>query len=89
MGADTAAMNEMPAVAAFCTISKLARLVITCCAADARPVEVEIRSAQRPATGSWLTVTGRYGGVDPAQPTFPVLAARTLTAVRQPTDPYE
>lgn len=67
----------------------LARLVITCCAADARPVEVEIRADQAPARDTWLRVTGRYAGVDPAQSSFPVLTATSVTAIKQPTNPYD
>lgn len=67
----------------------LARLVITCCAADARPVEVEIRTDQLPARDSWVRIVGRYAGVDPDQPTFPVLLANSVSTVAQPTNPYD
>jgi uncharacterized repeat protein (TIGR03943 family) len=67
----------------------LARLVITCCAADARPVEVIVRTTDRPSLSSWQTVVGRYAGRDPVLPTFPVLAATSVTPVRPPTNPYE
>jgi uncharacterized repeat protein (TIGR03943 family) len=67
----------------------LARLVITCCAADARPVEVFVRSPTHPAEDSWVAVTGRYAGTDKAQPTFPILAASTVLTVTQPVNPYD
>lgn len=67
----------------------LARLVITCCAADAAPVEIEVRTDHPPATGAWVTVVGRYAGVDPQRPTFPVLTARSTIAVSEPTNPYD
>ncbi len=67
----------------------LARLVITCCAADARPVEVEIRTGQRPARDGWVQVTGTLTGVDPVATSFPVLTARSVRPIDQPTNPYD
>jgi uncharacterized repeat protein (TIGR03943 family) len=67
----------------------LARLVITCCAADARPVEVYIRTDQHPPQDEWVTVTGTYAGNDPAGPTFPLLAATAIVPVAQPKNPYD
>jgi uncharacterized repeat protein (TIGR03943 family) len=67
----------------------LARLVITCCAADARAVEVFIHSAEHPAGNDWVTVTGRYAGTDPAEPTFPLIDAATVMAVPAPKNPYD
>ena len=67
----------------------LARLVITCCAADARPVEVYIRTAQHPPADEWVTVTGTYAGVDPVDTTFPLLASTAIVGVAQPKNPYD
>jgi uncharacterized repeat protein (TIGR03943 family) len=67
----------------------LARLVISCCAADARPVEVVVRSDRHPAADSWLTATGRYDGTIRQQRTFPVLHAESIQPVKQPTNPYD
>jgi uncharacterized repeat protein (TIGR03943 family) len=67
----------------------LARLVITCCAADARPVEVFVRTLNRPPIDAWLTVTGRYAGTDPAEPTFPVVTASSIDTVKEPANPYD
>jgi uncharacterized repeat protein (TIGR03943 family) len=67
----------------------LARLVITCCAADARPVEMFVRSPQRPPPDSWVDVTGRSAGADPAQPNFPLLTADSVRTVNEPTNPYD
>lgn len=67
----------------------LARLVITCCAADARPMELDVRSDQHPADGTWLTVTGSYAGVEPDAASFPVLNATEISQVNRPTDPYD
>ncbi len=67
----------------------LARLVITCCAADARPVEVFVQARSRPPTGGWVTVTGSYARTMPGRPGYPVLAATSERPVEQPTNPYE
>ncbi len=67
----------------------LARLVISCCAADARPVEVMIDGAPPSTTGGWVRVTGRYAGTGTAPLHLAILHAATQVAVRQPTDPYD
>ncbi|HEY2041485.1 MAG TPA: TIGR03943 family protein [Jatrophihabitans sp.] len=67
----------------------LARLVITCCAADARPIEVVVHTTQHPVDDSWVATTGRYVGTDPAAPTLPILAATSISSVTEPRDPYE
>jgi uncharacterized repeat protein (TIGR03943 family) len=67
----------------------LARLVITCCAADARPVEVYVRTDQHPPPDQWVNVTGTYAGNDPVDATFPLLTATAIVPVEQPTNPYD
>jgi uncharacterized repeat protein (TIGR03943 family) len=67
----------------------LARLVITCCAADARPVEVYVRSDQHPPPDQWVTVIGRYAGNDPVETTFPLFSVTAITPVSQPKNPYD
>ncbi|MTD54863.1 TIGR03943 family putative permease subunit [Amycolatopsis pithecellobii] len=70
----------------------LARMVITCCAADAYPLKVRMRGL--PAgyeNDTWLEVTGRVvpGTATKATtftPDFVVASARRITA---PADPYE
>ena len=69
---------------------RLARLVITCCAADARAVVVRIRSpAAAPRPDAWVKVIGTYAGTSPAEPTLPVLRAETVTPVSAPDNPYD
>jgi uncharacterized repeat protein (TIGR03943 family) len=67
----------------------LARLVITCCAADAQPIEVEVRATSPPPGDAWVTVVGRYAGGDAGRVRLPVLSATSIAAVAQPTNPYE
>lgn len=70
----------------------LTRLLISCCAADARPDKVEIRGADAPEVDSWVTVTGTWHpkgklGSDAAWP--PVLDASSIKHIKQPESPYE
>jgi uncharacterized repeat protein (TIGR03943 family) len=68
----------------------LARLVITCCAADARPIDIEVHTASSfPAAGGWVSVIGRYAGLSPTDTTLPVVRADVVTAVKQPSNPYD
>jgi len=69
----------------------VARLLVTCCAADAQALKVEIRGADAPAADSWVTVTGTWHpmgkpGSDTARP---VLDAVSVQKTAAPSDPYE
>lgn len=67
----------------------LARLVITCCAADARPYDIDVTSRDRaPPTGAWVAVTGRYAGAGPDGAVVPAVRASSVVAVPQPANPY-
>ena len=70
----------------------LARLVMSCCAADARPVKVVVQGGQSFPADSWVAVTGTYGGMDDAairSEKIPVIRADSVEAVRAPSEPYE
>lgn len=68
----------------------LARLVITCCAADARPYDIAVVGASRsPPPGTWVAVTGRYAGASAAGPVVPAMRGTEVTVVPEPNDPYE
>jgi uncharacterized repeat protein (TIGR03943 family) len=71
----------------------LTRMIITCCAADARPVKVGLTGAVPPGTAAdtWLEVTGAYTAQtdpDPVDgepiPYVTVTAARPIPAPKQP-----
>jgi uncharacterized repeat protein (TIGR03943 family) len=67
----------------------LSRLVITCCAADARPIEVGVTaSGAAPPADTWVTVTGTYGGVIDND-TLPVIDATKVSAISEPSNPYD
>lgn len=68
------------------------RLLISCCAADARPDKIEIRGIDAPPTDAWVTVTGTWHpkgklGSEEARP--PVLDGTSVRRVKQPENPYE
>ncbi|MFI1210271.1 TIGR03943 family putative permease subunit [Streptomyces sp. NPDC020802] len=69
----------------------VARLLVTCCAADARALKVEIRGADAPAPDTWVTVTGTWHPMgEPGSDTArPVLDAESVRRTRAPSDPYE
>ncbi len=69
----------------------VARLRVTCCAADAQALKVEIRGADAPAADSWVQVTGTWHptgrpGTDAARPVLDAVSVKRTTA---PSDPYE
>jgi uncharacterized repeat protein (TIGR03943 family) len=70
----------------------LSRFVITCCAADARVVQVDAYGAQAPPRDSWVEIVGTWHrpgkGFDPLVDT-PGIAVKTMTSIPQPEVPYE
>jgi uncharacterized repeat protein (TIGR03943 family) len=75
--------------------SYLARMVITCCAADARPVKVGLTGdlPGNPAPDSWLQVTGTYTARTDTDPVngepIPYLTVTAAQPIPVPKLPYE
>ncbi|GAB2475076.1 TIGR03943 family putative permease subunit [Jatrophihabitans fulvus] len=69
----------------------LARLVITCCAADATPVAVRITAPDAGGlpVNTWVRVTGRYAPPAADDPDVPGLAAVRVERVPTPSEPYD
>lgn len=72
----------------------LARLSITCCAADAQRDDIEVRlgdgvRAPPVPAGSWLEITGRFAGVSRRNEFIPVLVATGISAAAAPANPYD
>lgn len=70
----------------------LARLLITCCAADASTYKIRIKGADAPVNDTWVAVTGTCHpkgklGSEEAWP--PVLDATAVRTVKEPANPYE
>jgi uncharacterized repeat protein (TIGR03943 family) len=71
----------------------LVRLVITCCAADARPIKITVRGAPGGLSAdTWVEVVGEYAGLDTAagrSAEIPVIKAESVHIVSAPAEPYE
>ncbi|EOD63070.1 TIGR03943 family putative permease subunit [Amycolatopsis vancoresmycina] len=71
----------------------LARLVISCCAADAFPVTVRLRGGEADhfASDAWIQVTGQVvpGTATKANNYTPDFTPASVTTVPTPKDPYE
>ncbi|MFI5610416.1 TIGR03943 family putative permease subunit [Amycolatopsis sp. NPDC051903] len=71
----------------------LARLVISCCAADAAPVTVHVKggAADRFPSDTWLKVTGQVvpGTANEANGYTPDFVPTTVERIAAPQDPYE
>ncbi|WP_093596088.1 TIGR03943 family putative permease subunit [Streptomyces griseoaurantiacus] len=68
----------------------LNRIIISCCAADARTVKVRVRSPHTPAADTWVTVTGtwRPGGTLGTASAPVALEARSVRKVAKPVNAY-
>jgi uncharacterized repeat protein (TIGR03943 family) len=69
----------------------VARLVITCCAADAMPVKARLVGAEGLVDDEWITVTGqvRPDSAVQADNYVPVFDTTTVKKIGTPSDPYE
>jgi uncharacterized repeat protein (TIGR03943 family) len=68
------------------------RLLVSCCVADATTSKVQVRGADAPATDTWVTVTGVWhpkGRLGSTAAWPPLLDAKTVKKVHEPSDPYE
>lgn len=74
-------------------VDYVARLVITCCAADATPMRVRLTGhlADELPDDQWIRVTGRLrpGSATAADGYTPTLDTTALATVGAPADPYE
>jgi uncharacterized repeat protein (TIGR03943 family) len=68
----------------------VARIALSCCAADGRPVRVEVVGAPAPAADSWVTVQGRLTRLEgEGSRRVPVLAVDSVRPVDAPVQQYE
>ncbi|WP_281283154.1 TIGR03943 family putative permease subunit [Kutzneria buriramensis] len=69
----------------------VARLVITCCAADAMPVKARLVGSEGLADDQWITVTGkvRPNSAMQADNYVPVFDVESVKKIAVPGDPYE
>ena len=69
----------------------VARLVISCCAADASPMQLHVEGPAPAPEGSWVNavVTAQDGTAGQANDYVPTVSVMSLTPTSQPSDPYE
>ncbi|MEV6238557.1 TIGR03943 family protein [Lentzea sp. NPDC051838] len=71
----------------------LVRMILTCCAADGRPVKIAMRNAEDLPDDTWVEVTGSYveesvtDGVNGEK--IPYIDVESMAETRQPERPYE
>ena len=74
---------------------RLTRMILTCCAADARPVKITLLGEwpRRLEPDSWVTVEGSYDSRMDKDPSngegIPYLRVSAVHKVTKPADPYE
>ncbi|WP_231114381.1 hypothetical protein [Lentzea aerocolonigenes] len=68
-------------------------MILTCCAADGRPVKIAMKNAVELPDDTWVEVTGSYvdstvaDGVNGEK--IPFLDVESMVEVSQPERPYE
>lgn len=73
----------------------LARIVLTCCAADGRPVKVGLtgKAPTGLAAGTWIQIDGTYSSQTASDPInkaeIPYLAVTAWQEIATPQDPYD
>jgi uncharacterized repeat protein (TIGR03943 family) len=73
----------------------LTRMILTCCAADARPIKVALSGAVPDGltADGWLQVVGNYSSQTAKDPVngerIPYLAVETAESITAPAEPYE
>ncbi len=63
----------------------LARIVIICCAADARSIRIHL---DRPVRGEWLRVRGTVGPSSPDTGNVPTMTATGVEQISAPANTY-
>jgi uncharacterized repeat protein (TIGR03943 family) len=68
----------------------LTRMMLSCCAADARAVKVEVRDVPAPRADTWVEVVGSWvdEGKAPAEDVIPVMTTSSVRPIPVPKDPY-
>lgn len=69
----------------------LARMTISCCAADANPMRVHVTGTPGFPVDTWVTAVlrARPGSAGPDNEYVPTVEVTSMSRISQPTDPYE
>ncbi len=97
-GANSASNNDITVVGfiappgdGYPTGYSLARMTISCCAADATPMRVHIQAAAKYPVNSWVTavISAQPGTADTDNDYVPTVDVTSMSPIAQPSDPYE
>jgi uncharacterized repeat protein (TIGR03943 family) len=80
-----------PAGKGFTSGYTLARLTISCCAADANPIQIHVDGPPPFPANTWVAVVGKSvdGSGSSANDFVPTAVVSSVKQVAQPSDPYE
>lgn len=80
-----------PAADGYTSGYTIARMAISCCAADANPTRIHVDGAAPYPVNAWVAavVTAQEGTATASNNYVPVVDVRSIEQVQQPTDPYE
>jgi uncharacterized repeat protein (TIGR03943 family) len=74
----------------------LTRMILVCCAADARPIKVGLTgklAALKPKADQWIEVVGKFNSKQDTdtinQEKIPYLTVKTAHTIQQPANPYD
>ena len=69
----------------------LARMTISCCAADASPMRVHLSGSAKYAENTWVTavISAEVGTADSDNDYVPTVDLVSMATISQPSDPYE
>ena len=69
----------------------LARMTISCCAADASPMRVHVTGSAKYPVNTWVTavITAEVGTADSDNDYVPTVDLVSISPIQQPSDPYE
>jgi uncharacterized repeat protein (TIGR03943 family) len=63
---------------------RISRIIVSCCAADARVVTVTVHGPAGPSANTWVAISGTWNPGDAT----PTIDATSLTRIPTPADPY-
>lgn len=75
--------RQVSVVAEVASPSSVQRLVMVCCAADARPVSLQVAEAHLPPTGRWVEIDGRLSAANG----MVVLDGASVRSIPVPSEP--
>ena len=80
-----------PAADGYTSGYSLARMTISCCAADATPMQIHLTGTAKYPVNTWVTavVSAQKGTASEANDYVPTADLTSISPIKQPSDPYE